>query len=235
MYIVPNQPFGIGDVIFCQTLVNKIANGNPILWPVWPQFVDQLNRAYPHIRFVDYRTAGFDHNRKDHYEGVHAEYGAFVQLPLRWADHILKVPYNDCMRAKYDLYGLDFETWRECAMWQARPSEGRLMANTLPFLDSEDYTLVNRMFGSEMKHTVPIPKFPNELTMYPMYGYSMFDWAHNIEQASAIHTVNTSIIYLLEMLELKAPEIHLYQRPIAGQTFDNIKYILKRHKYVFHE
>lgn len=95
-----------------------------------------------------------------------------------------------------------------------------------------------------MKNKIKLPKFENEIKLESIYLQrarqekhicSLFDWATVIQKAAAIHTVNTSIIYLLEMLELEAPEVHLYQRTIKGQTFDNIKYILKRHKYVFHE
>lgn len=248
MVIVPNQPFGIGDVIFCQTLVRKIADGLPIVWPVLPHFVDGLNRAYPDIKFINSKTSGFDFERRDQFSGIHAEYGAYTQLPLRWADVLLGVPYNDCMKAKYQLYGLDFEIWRDCAMWARDGIKEHDLwikecVNQGIHLDftgdernaSDEYTFVNYIFGSEGVFRKIIPDKGKQLSMRIIDGYSLFDWMGTIQHATAIHTVNTSIIYLLEMLDLKAPEVHLYQRTIKGQTFDNIKYILKRHKYVLHE
>lgn len=236
MVVVPNQPFGIGDVIFCQTLVRRIANGNKIVWAVLPQFVEGLNRAYPDIEFIDSTTAGFDYERKDQFTAIHPYYGEYTQLPLRWADQILKVPYNDCMKAKYQLYGMDFEDWRECAMWERHYGSENLLYDemTLHVLASGGgpYSFGNNLFGSDCNLSVKIPKCDVNLEVSPMK--SLFDWASIIQDASEIHTVNTSIIYLLEMLELRAKEVHLYQRSVNGQTFETIDYILKRHKYIFH-
>ena len=235
MTIIPLQSWGIGDIIFTQTLVHRIADGRPIVWPVLQHFVEGLNRAYPHITFVDQQTFQIDYDRKDQYEFEHPKLGRCTVLPLRWSDVILKVPYNDCMRAKYDLYGMDFEDWREHAKW-LRDGLKELELNKMQHLQKEQpYTFVNGIFGSECRLTVKIPE--NEgaqvfMTVKP--GYSLFDWQTLIQNSSCIHTVNTSIIYLLEMLDLKAPEIHLYQRSIPGQTFDNISYLLKKHRYVFH-
>ena len=237
MTIMPLQFFGLGDVIFCQTLVNTIANSygsdTRIVWGVWDNFLDQLNRAYPNIEFVPYKSLGIDFNRKDDYEFMHAKYGRCRVLPLRWADGILNVHYNSCMRAKYDLYGLDFETWRDNAMWQRNEwKEIGFHASKVP---KGDYALVNLTFGSDAKGMIKIPHPKiSTIVMDIVKGYSLFDWSMIIENATEIHTVNTSIIYLLEMLDLRAKEVHLYQRTVAGQTFDNIRYVLKRHKYVFH-
>lgn len=238
MTILPLQAFGIGDIIFCQTLVRKVANGNPIIWGTLPHFVDGLNRAYPDIKFVDYKTLGIDYDCKEHKEIHHAELGACTLLPIRWADVILKVPYNDCMRAKYQLYGLDWRDWREEAMWVRTQNEYQLCDYQLGEWGSESikaYTLINDTFGSDSKFKVDINVYSKwKLHMQSVPKYSIFDWAYILENVSTIHTVSTSIIYMLEMLDLRAKEIHLYNRPIKGQGFENIDYILQKHKYIYH-
>ncbi len=231
--VIPNQWFGQGDIHFCQTLVHRIANGNPIVWPCMPQFVDGLNKGFPSITFVDYRTFPIDYNIQKQYRFEHPTLGTCEVLPLRFAGEILKVPYNDTMRAKYDLYGMDWRDWRECAMWNPSAMMYQLYRDVFP-VDTNDYTIVNRTFGSDSKLQVNIPMPDNGIELTNRKHYSLFDWAWLLKQASAIHTVNTSIIYLLEMLDLQAPEIHLYQRSIPGQTFDNISYLLEKHKYVLH-
>lgn len=230
MVIVPNQYFGIGDVIFCQTLVRRVADGRQIVWPVMGHFVEGLNRAYPDILFIDYKTAGFDHELKTQFEGTHHKFGKYTQLPLRWADSILKVHYDDCMKAKYRLYGMDYNEWRYCSMWNRDKLAEWELATSVKV--SGLYTFGNSTFGSDCRHNVVIPDCDVYLSVKE--GFSLFDWAGVICNATSIHTVNTSIIYLLEMLDLKAKEVHLYQRSVKGQTFDNIKYILKQHKYIFH-
>lgn len=228
MTILPLQHFGLGDVIFTQTLVRNIANGNPIVWGTLPHFVDGLNCAYPDIKFVDWRTLGIDYDCKQHKEIDHHTLGKCTLLPIRWADSIMKVPYTQCMRSKYDMYGLDWQTWRDEAMWVKNKWNSR----QLLMMKGYPKTLINDTYGSDSKMKVKIEV--DGCKMETKTGYSLFDWQEVIQNATHIHTVSTSIIYLLEMLDLKAKEINLYNRPIKGQGFDNIDYILKRHKYIFH-
>lgn len=230
MIIVPNQPFGIGDIIFCQALVKYIAAGSKIVWPVWPQFVDQLRRAYPDIEFVSSKTCEYDLNRNDQFEAVNRKGERYTQLPIRFADSIMRVRYDDCMKAKYMMYGLDFNMWVKDAMWHRDTQREESLMQQL--VKKEEYTFSNATFGSDCKMQVPVPNC--DVKMQILDGFSMFDWCKIIENASEIHTVSTSIIYLLEMLDLKAKEVHLYQRPIPGQTFSNVSYILQRHKYILH-
>lgn len=230
MIIVPNQPFGIGDIIFCQSLVRHIAGERKIVWPVWPQFVDQLRRAYPGIEFINSKVSEYDLNRNDQFEGVNRRGERYTQLPIRFADSIMRVHYDDCMKSKYMMYGLDFNMWVKDAMWHRDTQREESLMQLL--VKKEEYTFSNATFGSDCKMQVPVPNC--DVKMQILDGFSMFDWCKIIENASEIHTVSTSIIYLLEMLELKAKEVHLYQRPIPGQTFSNVSYILQRHKYILH-
>jgi|SRR6185436_10236719 len=238
MIIFPLQSFGVGDVIFTQSLVRKIANGNKVLWGVESHFVDGLNRAYDGITFIDKKLINVDYNRRDDYviNGMRV-------LPIRWSDANLKVPYNQCMRAKYDAYNEDWRTWKEHAMWNRdKEMETKLgIKNGIWENDYDrdfgEYNLVNTIFGSESQLQVPIEVNNGLLNiqMKTIEGFSLFDWAGIIEQANEIHTVSTSIIYLLELLDLKAKEVHLYTRKPIEPTFDNISYILEKHNYILHQ
>jgi hypothetical protein len=42
-------------------------------------------------------------------------------------------------------------------------------------------------------------------------GYTLFDWSKVIENATEIHTVDTSVIYLVEKLTTKS-KLYLYPR-----------------------
>jgi hypothetical protein len=227
MTIYPLQSFGIGDIIFTQTLIKEIAGGMSIVWGTEPQFIEGLNRAYPDMRFIDKKDTGVDYNRRDDYLQ-----GDKRIIPIRWADVIRNVPYRECMRAKYDLYNMDWQRWKECAIWQRDITKERELYQMLN-LEGRSYTLTNCTYGSEGKLHISIP-IDGAVKMRTIDGYSLFDWAMVIEQASEIHTVSTSIIYLLELLDLKAREIHLYVRRPIEHNFDNVDYILQRHKYIFH-
>lgn len=230
MITVPVQPFGLGDIIFTQTLAHTIAEGDKIVWPVFPQFVEGLNRAYPHITFVDWKTFPIDYDRKDQYEKDVPGYGPCTMLPFRWADTLLQVPYSQCMRAKYDLYGLEWQTWKDKAMW-LRDGLKELELNAL-LGKPKDYNLVNKTFGSDSQLKADIRV--DGIEIKNIGSFSLFNWRQLIQGATEIHTVSTSIIYMLEMLDLKAKEVHLYPRRPIEQDFRNIDYILQKHKYIFH-
>jgi|ERR1035437_4267097 hypothetical protein len=229
MIIIPLQVWGIGDVIWEQTIVNKLAEGDKILWPVEPEFVEGLNRAYPHILFIHKNMVHLDHQRRDDYEVN----GCRV-LPLRWADTNLKVPYTQCMSSKYDLYNMDYRDWKENAMWH-RDSERENALFKLLGCDKEPYAFVNTIFGSQSQLRIanPVAHDLPVVEMRTIPGFSLFDWAKVIEGASYIHSVSTSIIYILELLVLQQP-IHLYVRKPIEQNFDNVEYILKSHDYILH-
>lgn len=231
MKVVINQYFGIGDVIFCQTLANDlIKQGHEVIWPVMVYFVEDLQRAYPNIKFVDYKTFPIDYDRRDEHDS-----GQYRVIPLRWNVEILGVHYNDCMKSKYSLFEQDWTRWRESAMWVRNQERENTLYNIVT-RGAENYNFVNKTFASNFKGKVSI-KLDNGLPIVEMsqlFGFSLFDWAKVLENAAEIHTVSTSIIYLLEMLDLKAKEIHLYDRKVKGQGLANIDYILQKHQYILH-
>lgn len=227
MTIVVNQYFGVGDCIFSMTLVKRIANGNKIIWPVLPHFVDGLQRAYPSITWIDVNGCGFDLNRMEQYEVVHPVYGECVVLPIRFAGDILKLPYREVMAARYKLYGIDWQEWRMKAMWQRDSKKEKALRKIVGKGD----IVVNRFFRSDSSGCAQIDA--KGIEMSSIYGFSIFDWCGIWEEAKEIHTVSTSIIYLLELLPITA-EIHLYLRRPDEADFKNIDYILQRHKYIKH-
>ena len=231
--IVPMQFFGLGDVIWEQTLVRSLLNPfDKVLWPVEPQFVEGLNRAYPDFLFIDRNAINIDWENKT----KHEFYGMQV-LPLRWADNICNLPYTECMKSKYILYDMDWRIWKQKAMWRRNPcKENNLFHNILGLEDSEPYILVNKNFQSDNNGYVefPIPEGIKVVQMSVMPNVSLFDWAKVIENATEIHTVSTSLIYILEMLKLKAKEVNLYPRKPQEHDFRNIEYILTSHNYIKH-
>ena len=227
--VCPLQYFGIGDIIFTQTLIRAIAGSKPVVWGVLPQFVDGLQRAYPETAWVDYRSSGIDYNIQS---------DCIIDnkrlIPIRWADTLLGLPYSRCMAAKYDLYKLDWQFWKEAAMWEHdRENESRLF--NLVVKDDSPYNLVNNVFGSNNQLRVNIK--PNNglrnVEMRTISGFSIFDWAGIIENATEIHTVSTSIVYILELMPINSP-IHLYPRIPVEPDFRNVDYILNTHKYTMH-
>lgn len=226
MKIIINQFFGIGDVIFCQNIAKRLIEmGHSITWPVLPHFLEGLQRAYPAITFVDMYSLNMDYERKDEHD-----WNGYRVVPLRFSDSLCNVPYDQCMASKYKLFGWDYNDWKDGAMWERTFMENKIKSQ---INNPKEYNLINTRFQSDSKghvHICPKNGLPN-LFMGNIPGYSLFDWALLIENAAEIHTVSTSLFYLLELLPLTQP-IHLYPRP-NDPKFKHIDYLFTK-PYILH-
>ena len=164
----------------------------------------------------------------------HCHINGYKIIPIRFANTILKVPYKMCMRAKYDLYNIDWKTWRNFTFKRNENSENKLIEH-LKIDISSPYHLINKRFRTNESGNINIPNDPSMpvIEMEHIKGFSMFDWSKIIENAQRISTVGTSLNYLIELLELKTPYVTLYKRLPDETHYKNYDYILTKHKYMF--
>ena len=226
MALVVLQPHGLGDHIFCMSLVYQIADRQEIIWPVLEHFIPGLRFAYPEINWIPTGLLGLqieNHKRIGQVNG-------HTIAPIRWADQLTRKPYKDCMRSKYDLYGLDWNTWKDFDYKRDLMKEKTLFNQVLGLRENEPYRLINRRFTSLETKSVAIPhsKEIRNIEMQSFEGFSLFDWSMVIAKATEIHTVSTSLLYLFEMLPLCAEEVHLYCRKPDETNFENVEYIFTK-------
>ena len=231
MAVIVLQPHGLGDHIFCQSLVNQLADLEHIVWPVLPHFIDGLKRAYPEINWIPVGSLSpnVENCRID------TVINGNRILPIRWADSITKVKYKDCMRSKYDLYGLDWNTWKDFTFKKDSNRAMKLFYEVLGLSDGEKFRLINKRFTSNESKSVKIPESTKirNIEMISIPNFSLFDWYLVIEKATEIHTVGTSINYIIELLEIESENVFLYKRLPDENHFQNYDYILKRHSYIY--
>lgn len=199
------------------------AFGYPITWGVEPTFLKGLQEAYPDINFVSSHHINIDYNRRDEHW-----IGNTQVIPIRWADTILKVPYSQCMRAKYDMYGLDYNIWKQDATFEMKDKGLKQLLNI-----NEPYNIINEMFQSDLKGNKPIQVNNGARNIYIKYldGISLFDWAYLLKDAVEIHAVSSSILYILELLPLTNP-LHLYPRP-TDPNYSQVDYLFTKN-YILH-
>jgi len=222
------QPQGIGDVIFCQQLIKEIKTG-PVIWPVLPHFIEGLKVAYPNINFVP--KGVIPKNYENIQQDIIIDENRII--PIRFADRIQKVPYRYCMRSKYDMYNKDWKNWNLSTFERNLVNESKLV-EVLKIDLNKPFCLVNTRFKSLFNRNVPI-KPQTDLPIVEMQnieGFSLFDWSTIISKATEIHTVSTSIIYILELLKLEAERIHIYLRFPEERNHLNYNYILRSHNYI---
>jgi len=221
-YII-NQFRGIGDILYVIPLIRKLKEeGHTVLYPtIFPE----LYPYFPDICFIKKEFINIDY--EDH---------AFIKtknviiLPLRFADTILKVSYRNCMAAKYRLMDLPANLWRTLTWKRNLKKEKELFYNVLRLEDNIKYNLINNNFLSDFsrKTDIHISNGLSNILMEKKVDYSLLDWGMVIENASNIHTVGTSLIYIIEILNVKADELHVYKRLGVENHHEYYDYILTK-------
>lgn len=105
----------------------------------------------------------------------------------------------------------------DCSIWRNFPikrnleKEHQIIADL--GLDGEGYTFINEMYGSEAvgSGSIKIPKKGKTVTLFRKNGYTLFDWLGVLEKCSSYHTVDTSVVWLIDYLKLEGEKV-IYPR-----------------------
>jgi hypothetical protein len=223
MKVIINQPFGVGDILFLSPLVANLDIEHAV-WPVVDHYYwikDYI--SMDNLTFV--KESEFNSlNYKD-----------YVEVPLQHA-HSLVPQAEDCMQAKYMLLHADPELWRTITFNRNSEKENQLK-QYLNISPNDKFILVNNNFaGPEYNYKVDI-KPPTDLrAIYQEYieGFTLLDWCGVLEQAKEIHTVSTSLFFIIEALNLENTLLHLYPRKPLDKDLSPIKTLINN-KWVCHE
>lgn len=193
MEILINQLAGIGDIIFCQKIAKTLANqGHTVFWPI----DKNLNYIKDYIIF-----SGLGEN---------------PSLPCHSIDldkSYLINPNESVLKAKYTYCGLDWEDWKGYVSFiRNHDRELELFKKVCP---DSDYILINNFVGTppgHVKYDIPVDTNKKIVYMDILEGYNVFDWCMVLEHASEIYTIDTSINYIIEFLNIKASKLECYSR-----------------------
>tara|TARA_R110000744_G_scaffold342230_1_gene447384 strand:+ start:2759 stop:3466 length:708 start_codon:yes stop_codon:yes gene_type:complete len=212
MDILINQPFGIGDVLFSEPIARHYHNlDKKVVWPVNDEYI-WVQDYITYVNFVKKSEYAINYEQCSFGTVNGMEY-----IPLRFANplHRNKPPHDysgieNCMEDKYRLLKLPTNLWRTLD-WTRNIAKEQALFSSLN-LENKEYTLVNTSFGASGQ-SIEIQTDDDELIVQMEYvpGYTMLDWGLVIEKATKIHTVSTSLIYMIEKLTIDS-EIHLYPR-----------------------
>lgn len=230
--LVVQQYFGAGDAIFGQTIANDfIKAGYKVIWPLLAPLVEGFNRAYPNVTFIDHNLLKVDYENKEF-----KEVDGILMLPMRFSESLMGKPYKFHMESKYSFLGKDWRTWKDTMFKRDTNKEQSLLRNILDIKEGDKYNLVSTIFGSRGQHKINISvnnEYPNiEMTSVP--NYSLFDWSAVIENAETIHAVSSASLYLLELLNLSAKEVHIYNRTPIEANLDFVRFLFSKN-YILHE
>lgn len=232
-HIIVNQFQGLGDIIFMMSIIERwLDKGYTVTWPVVDDYMT-IGKHFPRVNFTLKEDTKINYHSK-----TFVQSGGVAIVPFYWAHVITGVHYTDCMKSKYILLNGDWKKWKGFKLTRDTEAEDTLYYSVLGLKDGERYCLTNTRFRTDQTGSVKVspPDGMRVIEMKNIEGYTMFDWSKVIENAAEIHTVGTSINYLIEYLDCKASSIHLYIRRPDEKDFKNYDYILTdKYNYIFHQ
>ena len=195
-----------------------MAMGYHVIWPL----KNEILWIKDYISDIQFCSIDDNFPGKEYYgQDVIIQSPQFVYLGIMKA-HLWGNDYgiddeNSCavMQSKYDLMNLDWNKWSEGFKFNRNiDKENDLYYNVFGLNDSSNYVFVNRYANTENRRNdkvifpdFDIPVIESEI----LEGFTLFDWCKVIENAKEIHTVHTSINYLIELLNIKAKKYCMYQ------------------------
>jgi hypothetical protein len=220
------QPAGLGDILFTLQIGEKfIETGHTVIWPVQDHFKFLNEYLDTSINYCSLDEAPDVYNQS---QLIKNDKQIFV--PLQDADRIF--PEEKILSAKYKMVGgVDkIDNWASVLRTKLKRNKKREqeLENILNL--PENFCLVSQSYGSP----------PNSI-YFPMYelntnydiidlnyidGFNLFDWCGVIEKAKSFWIIESSINYLLEILDLQTSDINMYSRRLGD--WSEIDYVFKK-------
>lgn len=208
------QPGSLGDIFFIQKLCKIFSESYNVYHFVFPHMwncgVDQLETTFdcgPNITIPSDRFV----------------YDCSAQAEGR--------PPSEVMTCKYDGAEISYDDWSNYLKYKRDFDREKHLKQKLEITDNEPYIIVNQYYSfnkihNGVKNNIPKDYDGKVIYMNPNTTHKIFDWCWVFENAEQIHSVDTSIHYLIETLDTKADELiihprHYYHSPLVYQGILN--------------
>jgi hypothetical protein len=213
------QPGGLGDIMFIQPIIDKyIKDGYEVHYPV-------LSEYYPIVKEYIVKDKLIWHDENSSFPlrerwGWPQEFndGENIYLPLMDADNY--IISNAPNIAKYFYTNTPLSDWRNSL--DIKRNYEREEALIKKYNLYEDYIIVNEEFTS-IPFIRPII-IDSDMPVHRMSweqdkenGFNIFDWISALQNAKQIHSVGTSLCYIVDKYCLDN-EIFIYERRLPGQN-----------------
>jgi len=230
--VVVIQPKNLGDVIFVMAIAQKYANeGHKVYYPVDGRILKfpSIQKNFPEVIFM--KTTEFPNFVEIHKKNI-TEDDNYIYLPFIY--NYINEKHYDHMKYKYSLLNFPLDMWREVKITRDLDSEKRLI-DFLEINQYEKFNLVNKNYSRSKRSRLIITPHNNYRTIFleKIEGFNLFDWIGVIERSTSVHTVHTSLHYILEVLPNITNDLHIYPRKELGQQHSLYDFLFKK-EYVYH-
>jgi len=202
------QPHGIGDILFVQKIVHYYKTlGYKIIFPIieyyqWAiPYLAQENVEFPIFTNDRQIIEPFEHS--DQIDYLMKATGALFRRPVHALDFVYlpcgasTLDYkNDLMKSKYTVCDMDHSNWQNYIKINRNYEKENELYYRLGLRENDEYILVNEHSSGQHVEINPPGRI---IKMSTISGYSFFDWIKVIENASRVLTIDTSLVYLVEI------------------------------------
>jgi len=196
------QPLGLGDIIWIQPIVDvMISEGYTVYYPVGSVYYDIVSQYIKKKNLIWVRESD-DFPLKQYYGTVNFHQSEDeLYIPVGYADRYL--PICPVMISKYYFLSIPISDYRKHFKLQRDYQREQKLIDTYKLYG--EYVLVNKSFGTDSKDRDIVPEVDSNTKVHVMNieddkknEFHLFDWISALENASEIHTVETSICYLID-------------------------------------
>lgn len=223
-----NQPAGLGDILFCQKIAYVALQEFGCEKVVWP-----VSEVYNYLsEYVSQPNVYFETKNQEPNLGkniINTE--ELLYIPLVSSDSVIN--HSD-MRAhghiKYKFFfNTEYKDWKNYFSLKRNFERELELIKYLNLNINEPFNLINRNFGTppnfKINNNIEPSNNLKNIYMDILPGFNIFDWIGVIEKATEIHTMETSLYYILEKLGIEN-NVYIYSKYTFqyGQQ-DNYEYM----------
>ena len=226
------QSIGIGDILFLQTAARKyLAEGFKVIWPIRKDIIWLKN--YLVDKTTDNDIMFYSHDDDYPYKHIYGQ-DETINTPNFVFYDLASAHYNctterRIMAAKYAIQGFDYREWRDNFKFERlSQKEDELYYDVLGLRDDERYVFWNNLCSvdTRVSDVIPPPSFEERVVkLQYVDGFTLFDWCKVMEKATKVHVINTSINYIIDMLDTNYEEYVIYSHFPANVP--EINYLFK--------
>ena len=244
-----NQPAGLGDILYTLELGRIFAGlGFRIPWPVIEQY-SWLGKNFPDPRITigaqanaNAELGDIDVTIKSLSSSGQSEaciLKGICYIPLTLSLHNSEGSKSTHQKSKYAMLGLEDYAykWSQFLMPSLDFAKSTQVHQALT-CGRNNYIFCNNMIGSPnghqkiVPHAIPFHR-KNSFIIWNQYipEVTPFDWYLVLQNALEIHTPDTSLIYIIEILKAlkivsaKRTKLFMYQREGLNPSLDDFRYL----------
>ena len=220
-----NQPFGLGDILICEPIARHYYDlGYKIKYWVRDDYM-WIQDYIQYINFLPMSDPSYTCSPTPIFE-ENIIYLPVMELKISSDEDWKKTGW---LYDKYRISNLDYNLWKNFKYTRNLIKEEELFK----FLNLKDkkYIVINE-YSSQGKRQLDISSEYDIIKMRQIDGYTLLDWIKVLEKAEEVHTVSTSVVFLL--ITIKHKNVTIYNRSYNKDgTFNSIEEIFQSYNFKY--